>query len=154
MIHLVPLSDQDLEARLAQMWADYRHQLLGAGFTSDEASLNIRKNEEALFVAGAPNDDQHFFDVMDDKTKVGSLWLATREEWNPGEWYLYDIVIDAEFRGKGFGRRTMQAAEGYVKSQGGTRLALNVFGPNVVAQGLYESLDYKIMTIGMRKNLV
>jgi hypothetical protein len=42
----------------------------------------------------------------------------------------------------------------YVKSQGGTRLALNVFGPNAVARGLYESLDYKTMTIGMRKDLI
>jgi hypothetical protein len=48
----------------------------------------------------------------------------------------------------------MQAAEGYVKSQGGTRLALNVFGLNAVARGLYESLDYKAMTIGMRKDIV
>jgi ribosomal protein S18 acetylase RimI-like enzyme len=48
----------------------------------------------------------------------------------------------------------MRAAEDYVKSQGGTRLALNVFGPNTVARRLYESLGYKTMAIGMRKNLV
>jgi ribosomal protein S18 acetylase RimI-like enzyme len=47
----------------------------------------------------------------------------------------------------------MRAAEDYVKSQGGTKLELNVFGPNAVARGLYESLGYKTMTIGMRKDL-
>jgi len=67
---------------------------------------------------------------------------------------VYDIVIDEEFRGEGFGRSAMQAAEDYVKSQGGTRLALNVFGPNAVARGLYESLDYRIMKIGMRKDFI
>ncbi len=136
------------------MWADYRKQLLATGFTSEEVSLNIEQNEKSLFVDGAPNEDQRIFAVMDDETKVGSLWLATREERNPGEWFVYDIVIDKEFRGKGFGRSTMQAAEGYVKSQGGTRLALNVFGPNAVARGLYESLGYETMAIGMRKALV
>jgi len=136
------------------MWTDYRAQLLGTGLTSEEASLNIEQNEKALFVDGAPNDDQRIFDVMDNETKVGTLWLATREERSAGEWFVYDIVIDEEFRGKGFGRSTMKAAEDYVKSQGGTRLALNVFGPNAVARGLYESLEYKIMNIGMRKDLV
>jgi ribosomal protein S18 acetylase RimI-like enzyme len=154
MIRLVPLLDRDLEAWLSAMWADYRDQIMGAGFTSEEASLNIEQNEKALFVDGVPNEDQRIFDVIDDETKVGSLWLATREKRSAGEWYEYDIVIDDEFRGKGLGRRTMLTAEDYVKSQGGTRLALNVFGPNAVARGLYESLDYKTMTIGMRKDFV
>ncbi|HVA71443.1 MAG TPA: GNAT family N-acetyltransferase [Acidimicrobiales bacterium] len=154
MIRLVPISDQDLKVWLTAMWTDYRAQLLGTGLTSEEASLNIEQNEKALFVDGAPNDDQRIFDVMDNETKVGTLWLATREERSAGEWFVYDIVIDEEFRGKGFGRSTMKAAEDYVKSQGGTRLALNVFGPNAVARGLYESLEYKIMNIGMRKDLV
>ena len=135
------------------MWADYRDQLLGAGFSTEEASLNIEQNGKSLFDSGIPNDEQRVFHVMDKEVKVGFLWLATREKHNTGEWYVYDIMIDEEFRGKGFGRSTMRAAEDYVKSQGGTILELNVFGPNAVARGLYESLGYKTMTIGMRKNL-
>lgn len=136
------------------MWEDYRQQLLGAGFTSEEATLNIKQNAEKLFVDGAPNENQRFFNVMDAETRVGTLWLASIEERNAGEWYVYDIVIDEESRGKGFGRLTMQLAEEYVKSQGGTRLALNVFGPNAIARALYESLGYHTMTVGMRKDLV
>ena len=90
---------------------------------------------------------------MDDETKVGTLWLATREKRKSGEWFVYDIVINEEFRRKGFGRSAMRAAEDYVKSQGGTRLALNVFGPNVVARSLYESMGYNAMAIEMRKDL-
>jgi ribosomal protein S18 acetylase RimI-like enzyme len=154
MIRLVALPDQDLEEWLALMWSDYRSQLLDAGFSSEEASLNIAQNGKALFDNGVPNDDQRVFHVMDEAVKVGSLWLATREKQNAGEWYVYDIMIDEEFRGKGFGRSTMRAAEDYVKSQGGTILELNVFGPNAIARSLYASLGYKTMTIGMRKDLV
>ncbi len=154
MIHFVALSDEDFNEWRTAMWADYRSQLLGAGFTPEEISLNVAQFEETLFVDGVPNGDQHIFDVMDDETKVGILWLATRVDRSPGEWFVYDIVIDREFRSKGYGRSTMQAAEDYVKSHGGTRLALNVFGPNVVARSLYESLGYATMTIGMRKDLV
>jgi ribosomal protein S18 acetylase RimI-like enzyme len=154
MIRLVVLPDEDLEEWLALMWADYRSQLLGSGLSAEEASLNIEQNAKALFDNGVPNEDQRVFHVMDEEVKVGSLWLATREKHTAGLWYVYDIMIDEEFRGKGFGRSTMRAAEDYVKSQGGTILELNVFGPNGVARALYESLGYQIMAIGMRKNLV
>jgi len=135
------------------MRADYREALLSAGFTSEEATLNIERNEKTLFVDGVPNAEQHFFDVVDDETTVGTIWLGEPREGSPGEWFVYDIVIAEEFRGKGLGRYTMLAAEDYVKSQGGTKLALNVFGYNVVARGLYESMGYKALAIGMRKDL-
>ena len=153
MIRLVPMSDRELEEWLTTTWKDYSNQLLNTGYTPEEASSNIEQNKHALFVNSVPNKDQHFFDIMHDELRVGSLWLASREERSAGEWYVYDIVIAEEFRGQGFGRAAMRAAEDYVKSQGGTKLALNVFGPNAVARGLYESLDYTTMAIEMRKDL-
>lgn len=135
------------------MWASYIEDVVGAGFTAEEAAANVERNKAALFVDGVPNDDQHFFDVMDDETPVGTLWLAQRREGDGGEWYVYDIELDEEFRGRGLGRQTMQAAEDYVRAQGGRRLGLNVFGPNVIARTLYESLGFKTMAIGMRKDL-
>ncbi len=117
MVRLVALPDQDLEEWLAFMWADYRSQLLGAGFSSGEASLNIEQNAKALFNNGIPNEDQRIFHVMDDEVKLGYLWVATREKSSAGVWYVYDIMIDEVFRGKGYGRSTMRAAEDYVKSQ-------------------------------------
>ncbi len=153
MIRLVPKPDRDLQAWFTAMWDDYRKDLLDTGFNPAEALLNIEQNKKALFVNGMPNDDQRIFDVWDGETKVGDLWLATRERQSAGEWYVYNVVVDEEFRGRGLGRATMLAAEDYVKGQGGTRLALNVFGPNVVARGLYESLGYQTMAIAMRKDL-
>ncbi|HEY5110829.1 MAG TPA: GNAT family N-acetyltransferase [Acidimicrobiales bacterium] len=154
MILLRPKSDADLKAWIPMMWADYRESILSAGFSSEEADLNIERNEKTLFVDGMPNDEQHFFDVVDDETIVGTIWLAEGREGSPSEWFVYDIVIDEEFRGKGLGRSTMLAAEDYVKSHGGTKLALNVFGYNVIARGLYESMGYSPLAIGMRKDLV
>jgi ribosomal protein S18 acetylase RimI-like enzyme len=154
MILLRPKSDADLKAWIATMWADYRESILSAGFSSEEATMNIERNEKTLFIDGVPNAEQHIFDVVDDETTVGTLWLAERQEGSSGEWFVYDIVIAEEFRGKGLGRRAMLAAEDHVKSQGGTKLALNVFGYNVVARGLYESMGYKALAIGMRKDLL
>jgi ribosomal protein S18 acetylase RimI-like enzyme len=138
------------------MWSHYADELVGAGFTPKEAKQNIERNKKTLFDNDIPNDSQRIFDVLDDDVAIGSLWLAMREEGNEGnsgEWFIYDIVIDPEHRGKGLGRSTMQAAEEYVRSEGGTRLALNVFGPNTVARRLYESMGYGVLAIGMKKDL-
>ena len=39
----------------------------------------------------------------------------------------------------------MQGAEDYVRSQSGTIFILNVFGSNVVARGLYESMGCSVL---------
>jgi len=135
------------------MWSQYADEIVGAGFTPEEAKQNIERNKKSLFENDIPNDGQRIFDVLDDDVAIGSLWLAKREDGNSGEWFIYDIVIDPEHRGKGLGRSTMQAAEEYVRSEGGTRLALNVFGPNTVARTLYESMGYSVLAIGMKKEL-
>lgn len=135
------------------MWTDYLEQLLEAGFTQREASLNIERNKSSLFVEGSPIGDQRLFDVMDDDVLVGRLWLAKIDDQGANEWFVYDVIIDQKFRGRGLGRSTMQAAEDDVRSQGGTKLTLNVFGPNTVARGLYQSMGYSVLAVGMRKNL-
>ena len=67
---------------------------------------------------------------------------------------VYESVqIDEAFRGEGLGRETMLAAETWARAHGGTRIGLNVFGPNTVARHLYESLGYGIMGISMYKDL-
>lgn len=153
MIRLQTKSPTDTAAWLVAMWSHYADELVGAGFTPKEAKQNIERNKKTLFDNDIPNDSQRIFDVLDDDVAIGSLWLAMREEGNSGEWFIYDIVIDPEHRGKGLGRSTMQAAEEYVRSEGGTRLALNVFGPNTVARRLYESMGYGVLAIGMKKDL-
>ncbi|MGD1014783.1 MAG: GNAT family N-acetyltransferase [Acidimicrobiales bacterium] len=153
MIRLQTKSPTDTAAWLVLMWSQYADEIVGAGFTPEEAKQNIERNKKSLFENDIPNDSQRIFDVLDDDVAIGSLWLAKREDGNSGEWFIYDIVIDPEHRGKGLGRSTMQAAEEYVRSEGGTRLALNVFGPNTVARSLYESMGYSVLAIGMKKEL-
>ena len=154
MIRLVPMSPSERLTWFPSMWAAYFEELLGAGFTPEEATLNVARNEKALCVDGVPNDDQYVFDVLQGDVKVGILWLAERKgEGRDNAWFVYDIIIYETFRGQGLGRGAMLAAEKYVMSRGATTLGLNVFGTNTVARHLYESLGYKAMAIDMKKAL-
>jgi ribosomal protein S18 acetylase RimI-like enzyme len=84
---------------------------------------------------------------------VGHVWVALRGPGPSGDAWIYDIEIVPEQRGRGYGRALLAAAEQVAARHGARFLALNVFGPNAVARGLYESAGYKITTLQMRKEL-
>jgi GNAT superfamily N-acetyltransferase len=153
MLELKEKSAADLAAWLADMWVGYRQELLGAGMTEEAAEQNIERNRSELFVGDALVEGQYVLDVVNDDETVGTLWLSETSPQNAGEWFIYDVVVDEAHRGKGLGRVTMLAAEDFVAAHGGTRIALNVFGPNRVARNLYESMDYQVRSLGMFKDL-
>ncbi|HET6988979.1 MAG TPA: GNAT family N-acetyltransferase [Kribbella sp.] len=80
---------------------------------------------------------------------VGSLWINTR----PRGAFIYGIEVDADQRGKGYGRAIMLAGEDECRRLGFSRLDLNVFGDNSTAIKLYESLGYTVTSQQMRKEL-
>lgn len=143
-------SDGDLRAWFSTMFDVYREELIEAGNSPEEADKNIERNRSQLFVGDDPAEGQFIFDVLRGEEKVGTLWLGVR---SGTDWWIYDIVVDEEFRGTGLGRPTLRAAEEYVLAHGGTRLGLNVFGPNAVARHLYDAVGYVVVSTQMIKDL-
>jgi len=41
----------------------------------------------------------------------------------------------------------------WTRERGGTRVALNVFGPNLTARSLYDSLGYEVLATSMFKDV-
>jgi ribosomal protein S18 acetylase RimI-like enzyme len=91
--------------------------------------------------------------VLDqDGADVGLLWLG-RSPTNPLTGFVYDVIIDEEHRGRGLGRAAMLEAEKVLAADGCTRIALNVFGWNDRAAGLYRSIGYEVDSMQMSKAL-
>ena len=80
---------------------------------------------------------------------VGTVFVGIRDA---GAW-LYDITIDEEERGRGYGRAAMTALEDEVRALGHDSIALNVWGANEVARGFYTSLGWAEESVHMRKRL-
>ncbi len=138
-------SADERRAYLESTMAEYRQELLDSGLSPDEADENIARNSSQF-------DDQFFLNVLREGEKVGTLWLGLRNGVGP-DWWIFDIVIDDAHRGTGLGRPTLRAAEEFVAAHGGTRLGLNVFGPNKVARHLYDTAGYVVSTQQMYKDL-
>jgi ribosomal protein S18 acetylase RimI-like enzyme len=87
--------------------------------------------------------------------RVGLLWLALHQlpDGTPGQAWIYDIEVDADQRGQGYGRALLAEAEEELRRHGAPAVGLNVFGRNEVALGLYASSGYQVTSQQMRKEL-
>lgn len=89
-----------------------------------------------------------------DGDAVGFLWLALeRRPGAAGGAWIYDIEILPEYRGRGFGRALLAAAEAEAAAHGVNSVGLNVFGSNLIARNLYESAGYSVSAMQLKKEL-
>jgi len=73
--------------------------------------------------------------------RVGVLWFGPSTDDEAMAW-IYDITIDPDKRGQGWGRAVMRAFESEARARGYARAGLNVYADNHVARRLYESMGY------------
>lgn len=131
----------------------YVTERVKAGENPEVARVMSEVQFAELFPGGSPADGQFVMNVLDDDETVGTLWMGRPFSGDANTWFIYDIEIAREVRGRGFGRATMEAAEAWTRERGGTRVALNVFGPNLTARSLYDSLGYEVLATSMFKDI-
>jgi ribosomal protein S18 acetylase RimI-like enzyme/predicted enzyme related to lactoylglutathione lyase len=88
----------------------------------------------------------------DDGRDVGLLWLGP-QPGNPNVLYVNNVEIDADSRGRGYGRRAILRAEEIAREAGFDWVGLNVFGSNRAARALYDSLGYQTVATHMTKHV-
>ena len=153
-IQLMTISPESFPAWRERSSRDYESDLVVMGETAEIAQRRAQASLDGAFPEGHPTPENAVFDVIDDAgSTVGYLWVGRDTSDDSSAWWVWDIVINSEQRGRGLGRATMQAAESYARSRGARTLGLNVFGFNQTARSLYESLGYETTAIKMRKQL-
>lgn len=152
-IELRELADNQIPPYFEELWEKYRAELIEAGFSPGYADENVEQSKKSLTPNGEPEPGNYIFYAYSENRMVGQLWLASKERDGKREWSIFDIETFSDFRGEGFGRAIMLAAEEYVRDAGGDAISLSVFGKNTVARKLYESLDYQTLRVGMKKVL-
>jgi len=154
-ISLRPLAPQDLPRWLDRSAAEYATDLVALGATPEDARRRARESLDRDFPGGRPTGGHAVFDLVDASGgAVGYLWIGPDTSDDPAAWWVWDVVVDAEHRGEGYGRQAMLLGEDYARAQGATTLGLSVFGFNTSARGLYESLGYETTSVKMAKPLV
>lgn len=84
---------------------------------------------------------------------VGAIWLGPDDEVGKGAAFLCDILVDPQFRGRGYGRAALLALEPIARELGYDSIRLHVFGDNDVARQLYRSSGYAETGVWMLKRI-
>jgi len=155
-LHLRPMTEAEFEAYLQRAISGYADQHVAAGsWLAEDAEKRAAAETAQLLPDGLETEDMLFFMAeTEDGDAVGWVWLCLKSpRGERGFAWIYDIEVVADRRGEGYGRALLAAAEAELRLRDVPAVALNVFGPNVVAQRLYATAGYELMSQQLRKEL-
>jgi GNAT superfamily N-acetyltransferase len=153
MVKLESKTSDELASWMPDKQEHYIAERVKAGENAEVARTMSDAQFAELFPEGIPAEGQHVMNVLEDEEIVGTLWMGRPFSGDGATWFIFDIEIVKDMRGRGFGRAAMEAAEEWTRERGGTRVALNVFGPNLTARSLYDSLGYEVLATSMFKDI-
>jgi len=142
------------EWRIASI-ANYAADMVRVGAWPPESAEDRAVALFARLVTEGRNTPGHEFRsiVSESGENVGSLWFGREDESEQATAFIWDIAVDPQFRGRGYGRAAMEALEPLARSLGYDAIRLHVFGDNTVARGLYEAVGYSETDVTMIKRL-
>jgi RimJ/RimL family protein N-acetyltransferase len=118
----------------------------------EEARVVTGHQVAELLKDGLDTEGHHLWNVVSEHDgPVGDLWVFVDPTKRSA--FIYDIEINEQYRGQGYGKAAMLVVESAVRPMGAAHIDLNVFGYNTRARRLYEGLGYEPIAIGMRKAL-
>lgn len=104
-------------------------------------STPMRFTDEALKKILASSSSHLFLMMVDDKV-AGMLTLGNYVSPTGAKYWIEDVVVDQNFRGKSLGRRLIDFAIDYVKKRGEATLMLTSKPVRVAANKLYQSAGF------------
>ncbi len=128
----------------------YAESWIERGVPAAEAHAKADRDHEHLLSRGVASEGMTLSVLEHEGTRVGTLWLASRE----GLSFVYDVETAEGHRGRGHGRTLMLLAEAQSIAAGRPAISLNVFAGNTPAERLYESLGYETLTHHLYKDLL
>ena len=154
-VSLRKMTEDEFSIYLKAALPEYANEKKKGENLTDEQALQVATDSyNQLLPDGVHSKDQHLFSVIETMSQrtIGTLWFAIKSQPRNYAW-VYDIVLNAEARGRGYGTQTMNLLEQEVKRLGINSIGLHVFGHNKVAQALYEKIGFRTTNRIMVKDL-
>ena len=148
-------SSEFVEFRAQEIRGYATEQVRAGNWSEDEAESRSAEQTDSLLPLGVETPGTLLLIAeTPDGVQVGHVWVALQRQHGSGSGaWIYDIEVEPQHRGKGFGRALLQAAEEETARHGISKLGLNVFGSNTTARNLYESAGYHVASTQMYKEL-
>ena len=97
----------------------------------------------------------HYFYHLKNEAGLGCgyLWYGLSQSASTQKIFIFDILIELPFRGKGFSKFMLQWLETETKALGLNEISLHVLGYNNVARNLYDSMGFEVTNVYMSKKI-
>jgi len=154
MISLIPMEQSEFGTFLEENILRYARENVDNGrWQADEALERSRESFQRFLPDGLQSKDQYIFNIFDDEQslKLGLLWVEVKMHEPNRPAFVFDFIIDEQYRGKGFGKKALIALDEKVQQMGAKSVALHVFSRNEIAFELYKKMGYEVTDINMRK---
>ena len=152
-VTLVPMSPERYVTWRVYSVAGYAEENVKSGrWTEDEALEKSEADFNTLLPQGLDTAGHELWSVVDAAgDEAGILWIAT--DRRPAHAFIYDIEMNPERRGGGFGSAALLALEDWCRANGISTIGLHVFGHNEGAWRLYKRMGYVETSVQMEKHL-
>jgi ribosomal protein S18 acetylase RimI-like enzyme len=154
-VELLPMDEGQFAAYLERAVPRYAKENVKAGYRTEEDALDrSRADHLRLLPLGTETPGNHLFIINDRESghQIGVIWIKFEEGNNPAV-YIYDVFVEEQFRGKGYGKATLRAVEAFSKAKGARSIFLHVFAHNPLAMRLYDEAGFKVRSMNMEKRL-
>lgn len=148
MVRLETMSEELFESYMKGSISSYAEENVKAGrWEEAEAELKAKEQLQQILPQGQKTEGHFFFKIInkDDHQKLGVIWIAITDIGGEQVSFLYDIIVDEQFRRQGYGKQAMLLLERKSAEWERSAIWLNVFAENEGAKRLYEQLGYEIM---------
>ncbi|WP_079530038.1 GNAT family N-acetyltransferase [Halobacillus hunanensis] len=153
-INLRPMNKETFNSYYQTSIEDYAEQHVIAGNWKEEDARLLAKNQfEQLLPNGLHTNEHTLFSIHEDEVNIGVLWLHVYTNNGVKQMFIYDIKLDENQRGNGYGTSTMETLEDYAQGEEVKQIQLHVFAHNKRAIALYKKVGYEVSGNYMIKNL-
>ena len=157
MIEFIRMSKREFNTYFKEASRKYAEEKVNSGNWSPEKAEELAKQTmKKLLPEGINTKTHHLYSIDDKKSnkRIGIIWFKINEDSSSNQqMFLYDILINEKYRGKGFGTQTMKKLEEKAKELKCNKILLHVFGHNNSAIALYKKMGYKITNLMMSKEI-
>ena len=145
MLELKPMNQDQYNNYITYSKNNYAQEIIKSrGIGIEEAMQITNKEYDALLSDGLKSKNQYLYTIKNDTNEnIGIIWFSSDSNHGDNELFLCDIEINKEFRGKGYGRESMDFLESKVKEFNMHTISLHVFLHNKIACSLYNKIGYK-----------
>ena len=150
------MTEEEFGVYRARSVVEYAEDKVKAGSWTEEEALELSEETYRKYLPdGIHSKEQYLYVVRQEgqQASVGYIWLDVSDKPTGVRAFLYDIIIEDEYRGQGFGQAAMKALDYTARSLGAATIGLHVFGHNQTALHVYHKAGYAITDYTMAKKL-